>query len=98
MIVDRRVAFVGTLNLDPRSIRLNTEVGVVIDSPVEIRLPVSSFIARMYLPNIATLPTDVFVPPMAWYGVRTTNVSSGIRRPSEASPSRKVFSRPNSSR
>jgi putative cardiolipin synthase len=33
-VVDRRVAFVGTYNLDPRSENLNTEVGVVIhDGP-----------------------------------------------------------------
>lgn len=31
--VDRRRAFVGSMNLDPRSIRLNTELGMVIDSP-----------------------------------------------------------------
>lgn len=34
VVVDGRVAFVGTLNLDPRSIRLNTEMGIVIDSTV----------------------------------------------------------------
>jgi putative cardiolipin synthase len=31
---DGRVAFVGSFNLDPRSARLNTEMGLVIDSPV----------------------------------------------------------------
>jgi putative cardiolipin synthase len=31
--VDRRRVFVGSFNLDPRSARLNTEMGVVIDSP-----------------------------------------------------------------
>lgn len=30
---DRRLLFVGSFNLDPRSERLNTEMGVVIDSP-----------------------------------------------------------------
>jgi putative cardiolipin synthase len=30
LVVDRRVAFVGTYNLDPRSENLNTEIGVVI--------------------------------------------------------------------
>ena len=30
LVVDRRVAYVGTYNLDPRSENLNTEVGVVI--------------------------------------------------------------------
>src|SRR5262245_9577155 len=31
--VDRKRVFVGSLNLDPRSIRLNTEMGLVIESP-----------------------------------------------------------------
>jgi putative cardiolipin synthase len=31
--VDRQRVFVGSFNLDPRSTRLNTEMGVVIDSP-----------------------------------------------------------------
>ncbi len=33
IIIDRRFTFVGSLNLDPRSIYINTEVGVIIDSP-----------------------------------------------------------------
>ena len=32
MIVDRRWAFVGSMNLDPRSANLNTEMGVLVDS------------------------------------------------------------------
>ena len=31
--VDRSRVFVGSLNLDPRSVRLNTEMGLVIESP-----------------------------------------------------------------
>ena len=31
-IIDRRFAFVGSLNLDPRSIYINTEMGLIIDS------------------------------------------------------------------
>ncbi len=33
LIVDRRKIFVGSLNLDPRSIDINTEMGLLIDSP-----------------------------------------------------------------
>jgi putative cardiolipin synthase len=33
MVVDGRVLYIGTYNLDPRSENLNTEVGVVIDNP-----------------------------------------------------------------
>lgn len=32
-LADRHLLFVGSLNLDPRSIKLNTEMGVVMDSP-----------------------------------------------------------------
>jgi putative cardiolipin synthase len=31
--VDRRFVYVGSLNLDPRSIYLNTEFGLIIESP-----------------------------------------------------------------
>ncbi len=33
MIVDRRMVFVGSMNLDPRSRKLNTEMGVIVDCP-----------------------------------------------------------------
>jgi putative cardiolipin synthase len=32
-LFDRRVVFIGSLNLDPRSVHLNTEIGVLFDSP-----------------------------------------------------------------
>ncbi|HHH13891.1 MAG TPA: phospholipase D family protein [Thiolapillus brandeum] len=32
-VVDRRTLFIGSLNLDPRSVVQNTEIGVVIESP-----------------------------------------------------------------
>ncbi len=34
MVIDGRTSFVGSFNLDPRSARLNTESGVVIEDPV----------------------------------------------------------------
>ncbi|WP_130392527.1 phospholipase D family protein [Cupriavidus agavae] len=38
-VVDRHLLFIGSLNLDPRSIKLNTEMGVVLDSvPMATRL------------------------------------------------------------
>ncbi|HET6545476.1 MAG TPA: phospholipase D family protein [Rhodanobacteraceae bacterium] len=33
MVVDRRLTFIGSLNIDPRSALLNTEMGVIVDSP-----------------------------------------------------------------
>lgn len=32
MVIDRRVAWIGSFNMDPRSLRLNTEVGVLVAS------------------------------------------------------------------
>lgn len=37
MVVDGRIAYIGTYNLDPRSENLNTEVGVVVHHPVLAR-------------------------------------------------------------
>ena len=33
MVVDRERAYIGSMNLDPRSARINSEMGVVIESP-----------------------------------------------------------------
>lgn len=35
-IIDRRTVFVGSLNLDPRSVRVNTEVGVLVRSELRV--------------------------------------------------------------
>jgi putative cardiolipin synthase len=32
-VVDRRQVFVGSFNFDPRSVNINTEMGVLVDSP-----------------------------------------------------------------
>jgi putative cardiolipin synthase len=32
-VVDRRYVFIGSMNLDPRSYNINTEMGVFVDSP-----------------------------------------------------------------
>ena len=33
LVFDRKSVFIGSFNLDPRSTALNTEIGVMIDSP-----------------------------------------------------------------
>ena len=33
MVIDRQRAFIGSMNLDPRSEMLNSEMGVIVDSP-----------------------------------------------------------------
>ena len=56
IMIDRRFAFVGSLNLDPRSFDLNSEMGVMIDSEamaavlaerVTIRLPEMAYRLRL---------------------------------------------------
>ena len=34
IIVDRKLSYIGSLNLDPRSIYLNTEMGLIIEDPI----------------------------------------------------------------
>jgi putative cardiolipin synthase len=47
MIFDRRFTFVGSLNLDPRSIYINTEVGVIIDSPTLAEAAAQEFMEEL---------------------------------------------------
>jgi putative cardiolipin synthase len=42
-VFDRRRIFVGSLNLDPRSLYLNTELGIVVDSPELAQVLASQF-------------------------------------------------------
>ena len=42
-VIDRKTAFIGSLNLDPRSVVHNTEIGLVIDAP-EIATAIASHI------------------------------------------------------
>ena len=58
IVIDRRYTFVGSLNLDPRSIEINAEMGLLIDSPelagriaegLEEELPKSSY--RVVVPD-----------------------------------------------
>ena len=51
MIIDRRQIFVGSLNLDPRSIDINTEMGILIDSPELGQLMAENSIER--IPELA---------------------------------------------
>ena len=34
IVVDRKTSYVGSLNLDPRSLKINTEMGLVIEDPI----------------------------------------------------------------
>lgn len=44
-VVDRRYVFIGSMNLDPRSARINTEMGAFVDSP-ELAADMAGIIER----------------------------------------------------
>jgi len=50
VVFDRRQTFVGTFNLDPRSANLNTEIGLLVDSPT-IAKQVAEFIEEGMKPD-----------------------------------------------
>lgn len=47
MIFDRKILFVGSLNLDPRSLNLNTEIGVLIHSTAIAEFASEIFLAEL---------------------------------------------------
>lgn len=52
IVVDRRFVFVGSMNLDPRSKLLNTEMGVLVECP-ELAQEVAHFFAQAAAPDSA---------------------------------------------
>ena len=61
MVIDDRLVFIGTFNLDPRSANLNTEVGVLIESEELARRLTASIEKDMRLEN-SWRPTLEFAP------------------------------------
>jgi putative cardiolipin synthase len=67
MVIDREQIFVGSLNLDPRSIDINTEMGLLIDSP-----ELSSSLAEGFLERLPTIAWRVKLEPdgdLGWHGM-----------------------------
>jgi putative cardiolipin synthase len=52
LVVDRRSTFVGSFNLDPRSANINTEVGLLVDSP-ELAAEVAGYLDEGVEPDNA---------------------------------------------
>ena len=61
MVIDDRIVFIGTFNLDPRSANLNTEVGVLTDS-VELAKQLTASIERDIDPSNSWQTTVGFNP------------------------------------
>ncbi len=70
-MVDRHLLFVGSLNLDPRSARLNTEMGVVVDSaPLCAALGKDLDQALLDVAYKVMLAPDAGAVRPTWYGSR----------------------------
>lgn len=61
MVIDNKIVFIGTFNLDPRSANLNTEVGVLIESR-ELARQVTESIERDITPGNSWQTTTDFNP------------------------------------
>jgi cardiolipin synthase C len=62
-VLDRQRVFVGSMNFDHRSLRLNTEIGLLIDSPdiarqIAERFDTLAQPANSYIPHLG--PADAF--------------------------------------
>ena len=76
-IVDEKRIFIGSFNLDPRSARLNTEMGVVIESP-EIAGQMQRTLVTT-TPNYAYQVTLGNYNKLYWYTQRKTNLRTRTR-------------------
>jgi len=57
-VLDRRQVFIGSMNFDRRSLRLNTELGLLIDSPELARQVIARF-------NAIAQPANTYIPTLA---------------------------------
>ena len=67
ILIDRKQIFVGSLNLDPRSIDINTEMGLLIDSP-----ELSSSLAEGFMRRLPSIAWQVKLEPdgdLGWHGM-----------------------------
>ncbi len=58
IVIDRRYLFVGSLNLDPRSIEINAEMGLLIDSPELAELVAAGLADELHDVAYRVLTTD----------------------------------------
>jgi putative cardiolipin synthase len=73
MVIDGRIAWIGSFNMDPRSARLNTEVGVLIDSPsfaAELAGHIATDIAPEHAWTLSLEPDPTGAPGLVWQGLR----------------------------
>jgi putative cardiolipin synthase len=90
VVFDRERVFVGTFNLDPRSAELNTEIGVLVDSPA-LAGEVADFILEGMHPELSWQVQLRKVPlPVMGSGLRWATVESSgprvVRREPDTGP------------
>ncbi len=84
-VFDRRWVFVGSMNLDPRSLDLNTEIGMMIDSPE---------LAEQMLKRMdAKLPTTTWHVEDTSHGLQWTTRENGQTITADSEPGSTFFKR-----
>jgi len=78
-VFDDAAVFVGSVNLDPRSLQLNTEVGVVANCP-ELAAEVAALFARWASPELAYEVTERPDGALHWTGGFTAEPKAGFWR------------------
>jgi putative cardiolipin synthase len=83
-VFDRQKVFVGSMNIDQRSIRLNTEVGLIIDSP-ELAAQTAARFEAMTLPAnsylVALRPDTAVQPQLRWLTQESGKPVEYVREP-----------------
>jgi putative cardiolipin synthase len=79
-VFDRTSVFIGSVNLDPRSLEQNTEVGVLIQSP-ELAAEVADLFERWASPALSYEVTRSPNGRLHWTGGFTNEPNAGFWRP-----------------
>jgi putative cardiolipin synthase len=88
MIIDRRWVYIGSMNLDPRSAFLNTEMGVLVDSP-ELAAQVRDQFERTTAPELSYHVVMEGKEGLVWYD-RVKGQERRLEREPDASASRRL--------
>jgi len=87
MIIDERWVFIGSMNLDPRSAFLNTEMGVLVDSP-ELAAQVRQLFERTTSPELSYRVVVEEGEGLVWYD-RVKGQDRRLEREPDASAGRR---------
>jgi putative cardiolipin synthase len=88
MVIDERWVFIGSMNLDPRSAFLNTEMGVLVDSP-ELAAQVREQFERTTSPELSYRVVVEEGEGLVWYD-RVNGKDRRLEREPDASAGRRL--------